>query len=137
MATFFYRPDHPRASLMGMVDARDLRPDERPAPQRMARSHVVSDLYMDGTRSPVDGSDIGTRARRREHMRLHGLADFDDYKNAWETTEKQRAAPDPTIRADVERAFHDVREKDYVPERAPLELKGAGKVVPPGAEDLF
>jgi hypothetical protein len=35
----------------------------------------VSDAWMDGTRSPIDGADIGSRTKLREHMRAHGVID--------------------------------------------------------------
>lgn len=52
---------------------------------------VVSDAYMDGARSPIDGSDIGSRAKRKAHMRAHGLVDADDYKGEWARKAEQRA----------------------------------------------
>ena len=50
----------------------------------------VTDLYMDGTRSPIDGSDIGSRTKRKEHMRAHGLVDADDFKGEWAKAKAQR-----------------------------------------------
>jgi hypothetical protein len=38
----------------------------------------VSDAWMDGTRSPIDGSDIGSRTKLREHMRIHNVAHYDE-----------------------------------------------------------
>lgn len=42
---------------------------------------IMVDRYMEGTVSPVDGSDIGSRAKRRAHLKLHGLADYDDFSD--------------------------------------------------------
>jgi hypothetical protein len=137
---FLYRPGHPRASANGFVAYQDLEDHERPAPLRMAKSHVCSDLYMDGLRTADTGIDIGSRAKRRSYMKENGLADFDDFKGTWEKAEKDRAAPDPTLREDIERAFYDVREKNYKPERGSLDLEVNGKVervVPPECEHLF
>ena len=54
-----------------------------------ARLRVVSDLYMDGVRA-TDGTDIGSRAKRREYMRVRGLADVSDYTNEWAQKAKVR-----------------------------------------------
>lgn len=53
------------------------------------RQPLFTDRYYEGARSPIDGSDIGSRTKRREHMRVHGLVDADDYRETWA---KQRAA---------------------------------------------
>jgi hypothetical protein len=42
---------------------------------RGGRVRYVSDSWMDGTRSPIDGADIGSRSKLREHMRAHGVID--------------------------------------------------------------
>jgi hypothetical protein len=55
------------------------------------RQPTFTDRYMEGARSPIDGSDIGSRARRKEHMRAHGLVDADDYKGEWARKAEQRA----------------------------------------------
>lgn len=56
------------------------------------RSAIVSDAFMEGTRSPLDGTDIGSRTKRREYMKLRGLSDAADYKGTWEQAAKHRAA---------------------------------------------
>lgn len=66
------------------------------------RMPLFTDRYMEGVRSPVDGSDIGSRAKRREHMRAHGLVDADDFKQTWE---KQR-----TARAEFRRTGEDGKD---------------------------
>lgn len=42
---------------------------------RSVAGRYVSDAWMDGTRSPIDGTDIGSRTKLREHMRAHGVID--------------------------------------------------------------
>lgn len=60
--------------------------------QRYAeRLPVVTDLYMDGTVA-TDGTDIGTRAKRRAYMKERGLADAADYKQHWEKKAAEREA---------------------------------------------
>lgn len=56
------------------------------------RMPLFTDRYMEGVTSPVDGSDIGSRAKRREHMKLHGLVDADDYKQEWAAKREKREA---------------------------------------------
>jgi hypothetical protein len=74
----------------------------------------VTDLYMDGTRA-TDGTDIGSRAKRRAYMRQNNLADADDFKGAWATAAKEREEArrdgprDSTRREDIRRAMDTVR----------------------------
>jgi hypothetical protein len=49
----------------------------------------VTDLYMDGTRTS-DGIDISSRTKRREYMRVAGVADMSDFTDTWAKAEKQR-----------------------------------------------
>lgn len=74
----------------------------------------VTDLYMDGARA-TDGTDIGSRAKRRAYMKANNLADSDDFKEAWAKAAKEReeafreGPKDPTRREDVARAIAQVR----------------------------
>lgn len=65
-----------------------------------ARLHIVSDLYMDGTRTADTGEDIGSRRKRREYMERNGLSDMSDWKGYWAKKAKEREAisrgEDPT-----------------------------------------
>lgn len=66
--------------------------DEYQAPEgegARGRLPVVTDLYMDGVRA-TDGTDIGSRAKRREYMSRHGLADASDYAGTWERARQRR-----------------------------------------------
>lgn len=54
------------------------------------RQPVFTDRYMEGARSPVDGSDIGSRQKRAAHMKAHGLVDADDFKGEWRKKAEQR-----------------------------------------------
>ena len=51
----------------------------------------VTDLFMDGVRAP-DGTDIGSRAKRRAYMQAHGLADYDDFRGTFAKAAQERAA---------------------------------------------
>lgn len=59
-------------------------PDSEKAP-------VFTDRYMEGVKAP-DGTDIGSRAKRRAYMQANGLADADDYKGVWAKAAKEREA---------------------------------------------
>lgn len=54
-----------------------------------ARNHVVSDLYMVGAHA-LDGTDIGSRVKRRRYMQERDLVDMDDFKESWRNAEKVR-----------------------------------------------
>ena len=56
------------------------------------RSAVLSDAFMDGARSPLDGTDIGSRTKRRAYMKARGLADAADYRGEWKKAEEHRHA---------------------------------------------
>ena len=67
--------------------------DEYQVPETELAIHagIMVDRYMEGTVSPVDGSDIGSRAKRRAHMKAHGLADYDDFSPEFrERAKKER-----------------------------------------------
>lgn len=78
-----------------------------------SRLPVTVDLYMDGTRA-TDGTDIGSRTKRRAYMKENGLADADDFKEHWAKAEKEqaklRAGEDPRRREAIARAMHNPSE---------------------------
>lgn len=65
--------------------------DFQARPERSGNLFMI-DRYMEGVQSPIDGSDIGSRAKRREHMKAHGLVDAADYKQEWAKKAEKRAA---------------------------------------------
>jgi len=71
-----------------LVPASEYRAPE--AADTFGRVAVVTDLYMDGTRA-TDGTDIGSRRKRRDYMRQNGLADASDYAGVWARAEQDRA----------------------------------------------
>lgn len=81
---FVYRPN----PETGRVESIEVTPDFQ---SHEERAPVYSDLYMDGVRA-TDGTDIGSRAKRRAYMQSRGLADASDYTETWAKAEKQRAA---------------------------------------------
>ena len=72
---FLYRPDHPLSNERGFVNAA--------SEHELFDAHVAvfGDGYMDGVQAP-DGSDIGSRRKRRDWMRTTGSADLSDFKES-------------------------------------------------------
>lgn len=50
---------------------------------------TFTDSYMDGVVAP-DGTDIGSRKKRREYMYRNGLADSSDFKGTFEKARAER-----------------------------------------------
>lgn len=48
------------------------------------------DRFMEGDRAP-DGTDIGSRAKRRDYMKAHGVADASDYTETNQRNAQRRA----------------------------------------------
>lgn len=82
---YIYRPDHPDANERGFVEVVDGYVSERQA----LHSPFMVDRYMEGVVAQ-DGTDIGSRRKRREYMKMNGLADADDFKGTWERAAKDR-----------------------------------------------
>jgi len=94
-----------------IIDPTQLNPDTGlpgklvPAEEyvRSSQGHtlVMTDLYMDGVRAP-DGSDIGSRKKRREFMRRTGLVDATDYSPDFAAKARaSREAQDATRRKEA------------------------------------
>jgi len=81
---YVYRPN----PETGRVEAVEVTPDFQAHEER---APVYVDLYMDGMRA-TDGTDIGSRAKRRQYMQARGVADASDYTETWAKAEKQREA---------------------------------------------
>jgi hypothetical protein len=50
---------------------------------------IKCDLYMDGLRA-TDGTDISSKAKRREYMNRKGLADTSDFTEHWKKAAVER-----------------------------------------------
>lgn len=77
---------------------------------RSVATRYVSDAWMDGTRSPIDGADIGSRTKLREHMQAHGVIDHTEAQQeaALQRSRAQRAA-EAARKQDLIEAMHRVR----------------------------
>lgn len=96
----------------GMVDA-----SIAPPPQAEARyAPIMVDRFYEGVRA-TDGTDIGSRAKRREYMHVNGFADADDFKGQWAKSQERRdriargergALPSKTRREAIGRALYQI-----------------------------
>jgi hypothetical protein len=75
---------------------------------------VVTDRHYEGI-AATDGTDIGSRVKRREYMRRNALADADDFKGEWSKAQKERDA--------MRRGEHDRRERREAIGRAAYEVE--------------
>jgi hypothetical protein len=62
---------------------------ERQVNAHTADGALWGDRSYEGMRAP-DGSDISSRSKHREYMRLNNLATADDYTQSWAKAEQQR-----------------------------------------------
>jgi hypothetical protein len=97
----WHETGHPRASELGCVNVADL--GDEPVRLHEGRQPVFTDRYMEGTRSPVDGTDIGSREKRRQYMAATGYVDASDYSESWYANKREERAreADRQRRADV------------------------------------
>jgi hypothetical protein len=87
---YVHRPGHPKANDMGMVNVLDLSEEDGPREEGRNDLTIMAGRFYENTKSPIDGSDIGSRSKRREHMKEYGLVDAGDYKGEWEKARKAR-----------------------------------------------
>ena len=72
----------------GEVESIEVSPDFQTVE---ARTPNYTDSFMDGARA-TDGTDIGSRAKRRAYMKANNLADSSDYRETWARAAKEREA---------------------------------------------
>lgn len=87
MARFIYRPNHPKANARGFVTAEDMGLYEE---KKAVNASILSGRMYENVQSPIDGSDIGSRQRHRDHMKQHNVTMTTDFKGDWEKAQKQR-----------------------------------------------
>jgi len=76
---------------------------------------IVGDSHYEGLRA-TDGTDISSRAKHREYMKIHGLTTADDFTETWKKAAKERAdffqgKTGAVTREDVGRAIHELESK--------------------------
>lgn len=110
---YVHRPGHPKANDMGMVNVLDLGEDNAPMEEGLSGTHFAVGRFYENLQSPIDGSDIGSRRRYHEHMRVHGVAPASEFKEHWKKAEKERSHPRDTgrIRETIERAWYNLENR--------------------------
>lgn len=82
--------------------------------RRVGDASLWGDRSYDGLRA-TDGTDISSRSKQREYMRLNGLATVDDFKETWakakEARERYYTQGGSFNRRDIERAIHQLQNK--------------------------
>lgn len=84
------------------------------APMRNDAGALWGDRHYDGARA-TDGTDISTRSKHREYMRLNNVTTVDDFKDTWAKAREQRerlyTQGGTFSRRDVERAIHQLQNR--------------------------
>jgi hypothetical protein len=80
--------------------AQRLIPMEEYVPPLQAKNaSIIADRIHEGVISPIDGTDIGSRRKRREHMKQHDLVDAGDVPSSYiERKAKERERNDDRSR---------------------------------------
>lgn len=93
-----------------------VRADQHVPPERALDAPVLVDRFYEGARA-TDGTDIGSRRRHREYMRVHGLAHESDFRECGAKAREERArfargeqSDKPYIEA-VERSIYELENK--------------------------
>lgn len=84
-------------------------------PNRMnTDSALYGDRHYDGMRA-TDGTDISTRSKHREYMKLNNVTTVDDFKDTWARAREQRerlyTQGGTFSRRDVERAISQLQNR--------------------------
>jgi hypothetical protein len=93
-------------------DTGELIPKEEYVPKRELNPHhlVMGDRHYDGLKA-TDGTDISTRTKHRQYMKMHNLTTMDDFQPIWDREAKKRSEyfkegkHGATSREDVARAI--------------------------------
>lgn len=86
--------------------------DEYEPPSEARAAPIMVDRFMEGQRA-TDGTDIGSRQKRKAYMTAHGVADYDDFKNVRAKAQAEKEAkrrgefkPDKQLRETIGRALY-------------------------------
>lgn len=107
MAKWVYKPGHPKANDRGFVAWEDYGDWTE---ERALDAPILSGRFYENVQSPIDGSDIGSRTKHREHMKQHNVTIATDYAGEWEKAKAQREA--------MQKGEHDTSERKEAVERA-------------------
>ena len=86
-----------------------------PEPEQAKDAPIMVDRWMEGTKSPIDGADIGSRRKLNQYMKDRGLAIADDFKDTWAAKERERERKTRDVNYDdrSERQKLDDRKRLY------------------------
>lgn len=103
-----------RKSFVQDPETGELVPKDEYIPRHHLNPHhlVLGDRHYDGL-AATDGTDISTRTKHREYMRIHGLTTADDFKETWDRRMQEKAeyyqGKRGTIKKeDIARAIHQL-----------------------------
>jgi hypothetical protein len=89
--------------------------DEYVRPESKHGTGIMVDRFMEGDRAP-DGSDIGSRRKRKDWMRATDTVEYDDFKGARERRNKELEArargelkPDKALREHLGRELYKAK----------------------------
>lgn len=89
--------------------------DEYQPPEAKHGAGIMVDRFMEGDRAP-DGTDIGSRRKRKDWMRATDTVEFDDFKGARERRQKEMEArargefkPDKALREHLGRELYKAK----------------------------
>lgn len=89
--------------------------EEYVPPASKTGTGIMVDRFMEGDRAP-DGSDIGSRRKRKDWMRATDTVEFDDFKGARERRQKELEArargefkPDKALREHLGRELYKAK----------------------------
>lgn len=88
--------------------------DYQPTPRNA--DHVLWNDRHYGNMRATDGTDISSRAKHREYMRVNGLTTADDFKETWAKAAKERAdyftgKRGSVTKEDIARAIHQLETR--------------------------
>ena len=104
---YSYKPKHPKANERGFVAEEDLGTYQE---TKAIDAPIMSGRMYDHLKSPIDGSDISSRQRYKDHMKQHNVTHQTDFQGDWEKAKAQREA--------IQKGEHDKKERREQVERA-------------------
>lgn len=106
---YHYVPGHPKANDRGFVEDSEMG-DWKDQTKQANHAPLLSGRFYEGTQSPIDGSDIGSRRKHQDHMKQHNVTMTTDFAGDWEKAQKQRE--------EIRSGENDKRERKEQIERA-------------------
>lgn len=87
---YVYRDTNPVDPVTGLPSGVPVGEDYQPPGAE--RAPLFTDRFMEGQRAQ-DGTDIGSKAKRRQYMQAMGVADASDFTEHWKKAAATREDP--------------------------------------------